>query len=923
MGGNEKKLTLIVDLVNKTEKKFKEVYSSLEEVEKKTENTRRAMREMGAVGAVALAGLGLATKRFLADAGELEQAEIAFETMLGSASAAKDMLEELSDFASKTPFELQGIRGTAKQLLAMGIESDKIIPTMKALGDVSAGLSVDLDRVAYNYGQVKTQTKLTGTELKDFMRAGIPLLGALADVLGKSENEIKEMASAGEIGFPVVEEAFRRMTSSGGQFEDLMFKQSASLNGQLSNLQDNLTRMSEIVGTALLPAAKAVTTQLVKLTQTISEWVEKNPKLATTILAVVAGLSSMLVIVGLLGLVLPRLALAWAAITAAMTPMTAGIAALVVAAIFLATNWDMVKEKMVAAWNYVVAMFQAGVEKIKGMFNIMLEALSVFWEKWGKTIITVTAFITGLYIPTMARMLAATVTSLASQAIAWVVMAAQATKSAVIIAVKSIPLVIAATIQMAKTAALNAAIYITLWSTMAVKSLIQAAKMAGAWIVAMGPIAWAIAAIAGFVTLVILNWDKLKNVTEAVFNKIGSYFGDFWKKVADMFKNAVTWIIDHTIGPLVDGFKKLLEMVGISGDGIGEELAGLTEDFNVTAGEIDAAAFDVDAAMAGMLGSVGDTADGASDYLTSLADTVGAIRDEIRATYDDMAAATADFQKSIGQETQRHEDDIVGVVAEAYEKKKELERELKDAKRGDDTSKDEINRLQDQIDEQSDIISTYKDMQLALDDEIAERRKYLRMNELEQMQADHERKLQMIQKEYLEDQVKMLQKLLALKQEEQYVLNSISVQTRAAVEAELQKRTSHRETLENQKAGLGSWISETTTMYNNYVRDINKALSNIEGSGNVKVSFTSRGSSGARASGGPVQPGRTFLVGEKGPELFTPGQHGIISPNSRSGGGGVVNVYFTGNTFTGEKYADEIKRKIVRDLQQTMRISVT
>ena len=36
---------------------------------------------------------------------------------------------------------------------------------------------------------------------------------------------------------------------------------------------------------------------------------------------------------------------------------------------------------------------------------------------------------------------------------------------------------------------------------------------------------------------------------------------------------------------------------------------------------------------------------------------------------------------------------------------------------------------------------------------------------------------------------------------------------------------------------------------------------------------------GARASGGPVQAGKTYVVGEKGPELFSPGRTGFVSPN--------------------------------------------
>ncbi len=48
----------------------------------------------------------------------------------------------------------------------------------------------------------------------------------------------------------------------------------------------------------------------------------------------------------------------------------------------------------------------------------------------------------------------------------------------------------------------------------------------------------------------------------------------------------------------------------------------------------------------------------------------------------------------------------------------------------------------------------------------------------------------------------------------------------------------------------------------------------------------------ARANGGPVGKGRSYLVGEEGPELFSPGASGMITPNHKMGssGGGMVSV---------------------------------
>jgi hypothetical protein len=55
--------------------------------------------------------------------------------------------------------------------------------------------------------------------------------------------------------------------------------------------------------------------------------------------------------------------------------------------------------------------------------------------------------------------------------------------------------------------------------------------------------------------------------------------------------------------------------------------------------------------------------------------------------------------------------------------------------------------------------------------------------------------------------------------------------------------------------------------------------------------LTLAGISGARANGGPVMGGGTYLVGERGPELFTPSTSGSITPNNALGGNTItVNV---------------------------------
>lgn len=183
-----------------------------------------------------------------------EQARISFTTMLWSAEEAEALLSQLSDFAKKTPFELTWIRESAKQLLAMWVTAQDMIPTLKALWDVSAWLNVPLERLALNYGQVLTQWKLTWKELKDFTTAWVPLLDELAKNLWKTKTEIQDMVSAWVISSKDMVEAFKTMTEEWGRFANLMEAQSQTLEWQRSNFKDTLAWIGEQIWLAVIPA---------------------------------------------------------------------------------------------------------------------------------------------------------------------------------------------------------------------------------------------------------------------------------------------------------------------------------------------------------------------------------------------------------------------------------------------------------------------------------------------------------------------------------------------------------------------------------------------------------------------------------------------------------------------------------------------
>lgn len=200
------------------------------------------------LGLASVATLGRLGQQIITIRGEFQQLGIAFETMLGSKEKADKLMAQAVDFASKTPFTLTDVASNIKQLLAMGIAEKDVMTTLKALGDVSAGVSVDLSRVALNYGQVATTGKLMGKEMRDFMVSGIPLSAELAKNLGVTKTQIDDMVTAGKIGFADVQKAFMTMSGEGGMFFNLMEKQSLSVTGQISNLTDQIDKMFNDIG---------------------------------------------------------------------------------------------------------------------------------------------------------------------------------------------------------------------------------------------------------------------------------------------------------------------------------------------------------------------------------------------------------------------------------------------------------------------------------------------------------------------------------------------------------------------------------------------------------------------------------------------------------------------------------------------------
>lgn len=232
-------------------KRLKDEYTAFKEEAGETVEANEKM-SMSLTKVLGIIGGTTALKNFVSELinvrGEFQQLEIAFSTMLKSKEKANQLMSELVDIAAKTPFDLQGVASSAKQMLAYGSSAENVGNELVMLGNVAAGVGSQLSEIAYLYGTLRTQGRAYAVDIRQFAGRGIPIYEELAKVLGVTKDEVSSLVSEGKVGFKEVEQAFKNMTSESGIYYNLMEEQSKSLTGQLSNLGDAWDTMLNEIG---------------------------------------------------------------------------------------------------------------------------------------------------------------------------------------------------------------------------------------------------------------------------------------------------------------------------------------------------------------------------------------------------------------------------------------------------------------------------------------------------------------------------------------------------------------------------------------------------------------------------------------------------------------------------------------------------
>lgn len=187
-------------------------------------------------------------------AAELEQTNMAFQSLTGNAQLANSVFAQLVQYANVTPFESKDIEKAAQTLMSFGTEGQQTVDIIKQLGDVTSVGGGDLQALSLVTGQVFAQGKMRAQDMYQVINdGGAGLIKVMADNAGGMQKLTDEFNNG---GIPAKQyfDAIAKATKNGGFAFEGANKQADTFNGRLSTLKDSATQFGEkLIGVKIDP----------------------------------------------------------------------------------------------------------------------------------------------------------------------------------------------------------------------------------------------------------------------------------------------------------------------------------------------------------------------------------------------------------------------------------------------------------------------------------------------------------------------------------------------------------------------------------------------------------------------------------------------------------------------------------------------
>lgn len=310
-----------------TKKSIDDIKKSMGEFRNQTQKSSSSVTQLQShiASAFSVAAIKGFIKNMVDTRAQFELQRVALGAILQDRDKANEVFLQIQQMALQSPFSIMQLEKATKQVAAFGFEGEKLLPTIKMLADMSAGLGVEIDRLVLVMGHLKARNYLEGTMVRQFTNAGFNVLGELAKYYTEIEDravsvaEVQDRVKKKMVEFADVEEVLKRVTSAGGMFYDMQRKQSESIWGQLQRITDAYDLMLNEIGK---DNQSVISSMLTLIRQLISHWRMLAPalKVIGSLMATVFATKGIIALVyqlNKLGVIVQGLKLGWGGVSAA------------------------------------------------------------------------------------------------------------------------------------------------------------------------------------------------------------------------------------------------------------------------------------------------------------------------------------------------------------------------------------------------------------------------------------------------------------------------------------------------------------------------------------------------------------------------------------------------------------------------------
>lgn len=233
-------------------KKLRDEYTLLRQEGGGTAETMNMLTgKLKQMSGMLIGGMGLKelASRVISVRAEFESMETSLKVLLGgNEERLNNIMGQIKEYALASPLNTKDMVGAVQMMTSFGIEAEKSIDYLKAIGDVSMGDTGKFNSLALAFSQMSSAGKLMGQDLMQMVNAGFNPLEEIARKTGKSIGELKNEMSKGAITSKMVQDAFISATSAGGKFYGMASEGAKTLNGQISMLQESFDNMFNEIG---------------------------------------------------------------------------------------------------------------------------------------------------------------------------------------------------------------------------------------------------------------------------------------------------------------------------------------------------------------------------------------------------------------------------------------------------------------------------------------------------------------------------------------------------------------------------------------------------------------------------------------------------------------------------------------------------